>query len=340
MDALFSPGVTVTDTWSYRGFDAVILENDLLRVTVLPGHGAKVTEFVSKAAGRDLLYHHPRFDVRPPVFGANVDDWWTGGIDEVAPTGHPCVVDGEQLPFLGEFWSQAWSARIIEPGPARGIVDFSVGGVITPLRIDRRMELRAGEAVLRSTHRLTNVGLEPLNFMWGIHPGLAIRPGARVQVPAAEAEFGEGHSSLGVEPATRFAWPNLPIRGGSAIDLSTARAPAPPSWELVYLDRLSAGWLAVTDPPSRSGFAMAFDPEVLSAVWLWGVYGGWRGIYSLALEAWTSYPARLDKAIEAGRHRTLDPGESLTTEVRFIAFQGLTSVTSVSPEGEVEGEKS
>ncbi len=324
--------------WSYRGFQALVLENDRLRVTVLPGHGAKITEFVSKRASRDLLYHHPRFDVRPPVFGSNVDDWWTGGIDEVAPTGHPCLVNGEQLPFLGEYWSQAWSARVVEEGPERAVVDLGAGGIITPLRIERRMELRADEAILRSHHRLTNVGPEPIDFMWGIHPGLAIRPGARIQVPAMEGVFAEGHPQLDVAPGTRFAWPRLPLRQGGSIDLSVARPPDPPSWELAYLDGLSAGWLAVTDPDTRSGFAMSFDPAVLPVVWLWGVYGGWRGIYALALEAWTSYPARLDQAIAAGRHRTLEPGEVFETEVRFIAYEGLTSVSGVAADGRVDGE--
>lgn len=85
----FGPGAWITDAWTYRGFPAIVLENGAIRMTVLPGHGAKVVEFISMAADRDLLYHHPRLDVRPPVFGANVDDWWTGGIDEVAPTGIP-----------------------------------------------------------------------------------------------------------------------------------------------------------------------------------------------------------------------------------------------------------
>lgn len=334
----FGRGATVSTEWSYRGFAALVLENDRLRVTVLPGHGAKVTEFVSKRAGRDLLFHHPRFDVRPPVFGANVDDWWTGGIDEVAPTGHPCVVGGEQLPFLGEFWSQAWSARVAEEGPERAVVDLRAGGIITPLRIERRMELRAGEAILRSRHRLTNVGQEPIHFMWGIHPGLAIRPGARIQVPAAEGVFADGHPHLRVAPGTRFAWPRLPLGDGGSIDLSVARPPDPPSWELAYLDGLSAGWVAVTDPETRSGFAMSFDPAIFPVSWLWGVYGGWRGIYAVALEAWTSYPARLDEAIEAGRQRTLGPGEVLETEVRFVAYEGLASVSGVTADGRVDGE--
>lgn len=333
----FGGGAWISDAWAYRGFPAIVLENDRIRMTVLPTHGAKVVELISKAADRDLLYHHPRFDVRPPVFGANVDDWWTGGIDEIAPTGHAAVVDGEQLPFLGEFWSQAWSARIVEGNGTMVAVELGCAGIISPLRIDRRMELRAGEGTVRSTHRLTNVGYEPIRFMWGIHPGIAVRPGARVQVPGRSATFHEGHADLGVEAGTRFAWPHLPAAGGS-IDLSVARPPEPPSWELVFIDELTAGWLAVTDPESRSGFAMAFDPEVLPVAWLWGVYGGWRGLYTVALEAWTAQPARLDEVIAAGRARILAPGESLETEIRFIAFDGIDSVAEVGPDGVVRGE--
>ena len=308
-----------------------------IRTTVLPTHGAKVVELVSKAADRDLLYHHPRIDVRPPVFGANVDDWWTGGIDEVAPTGHPALVDGEQLPFLGEFWSQAWTARIVEEGPAAVAVELSCAGIITPLRIDRRMELRAGESFIRSTHRLTNAGYSPVPFMWGIHPGIAIRPGARIQVPGTTGTFHEGHADLGIAQGTTFPWPHLPAATGS-IDLSVARPPDPPSWELAFVDGLTAGWLAVTDPESRSGFAMSFDPSVFPVAWLWGVYGGWRGLYTVALEAWTAHPPRLDEVIAAGRARTLAPGESLETEVRFIAFDGIGSVADVSRDGVVRGD--
>jgi hypothetical protein len=123
-----------------------------------------------------------------------------------------------------------------------------------------------------------------------------------------------------------------------ALDLSVARRPDPPSWELVFIEGLTAGWLAVADPVSRSGFAMSFDPEVFPVTWLWGVYGGWRGLYTVALEPWTAQPPRLDDVIAEGRARFLEPHESLETEVKFIAFNGLRSVTDVSPDGAVLGD--
>jgi hypothetical protein len=53
------------------------------------------------------------------------------------------------------------------------------------------------------------------------------------------------------------------------------------------------------------------------------------------LEAWTSYPARLDEAIAEGRHRTLAPDEIFETEVRFIAFSGIGSVAGIDADGRV-----
>ena len=330
-------GVTVSDEWSYRGFRAIVLEKSRVRVTVLPEHGAKIWEFSSKQAGRDLLYHHPRFDIRSPVFGANVDDWWTGGIDEIAPTGHPSKVGDESLPFLGEFWSQPWQSEIVERGPERAVVHLWAGGVITPLRLDRWMELRAGEACVRTQHRMANVGVEPVDFMWGIHPGISVRPGMRIEVPGSSSVFAEGHPGIDANPGTAFTWPQLPLRDGRTLDLSVTRPPDPPVWELHYIELLD-GWLAVVDPVGRSGFGMVFDPKVFPVAWLWTVYGGWRGIYTVALEAWTSYPARLDQAVAAGRQRTLAPQESLETELKLVAIDGVRSVRSISRDGVIEGE--
>ena len=170
--------------------------------------------------------------------------------------------------------------------------------------------------------------------MWGIHPGLAIRPGARIQAPAAEAVFAEGHAEPGSSLARASPGRTCPCPTAGPW---TFRSPGPPIRPAgaAYLTALSGGWLAVTDVESRSGFALTFDPAVLPVVWLWGVYGGWRGVYAVALEAWTSYPARLDQAIAAGRHRTLEPGAEFETEVRLIAFTGIASVGGVDLDGRV-----
>jgi len=45
-------------------FEAISLENDALRVTVIPELGAHVTELTDRVADRDLLSHNPRTTLR------------------------------------------------------------------------------------------------------------------------------------------------------------------------------------------------------------------------------------------------------------------------------------
>ena len=71
-------------------------------------------------------------------------------------------------------------------------------------------------------------------------------------------------------------------------------------------------------------------------VWLWMVYGGWRGYYHAIAEPWTGYPSALAEAVEAGRARVLDPGAVLETEVFTVVYEGVDGVSRLSADGGVE----
>lgn len=168
--------MTVSLEWTYRGFQVAVLENEYLKATVVPAVGGKLHELIYKPLGRDLLFHHPRVELRQPVFGANVDNWWTGGIDDALPTGHACELDGEELPFLGEACSLPWQ---LERDGEHSIL-LARDGVITPFRIERRMELRPGESSVRLDYTVTNTGTQPFRFIWGLHPGFPLGPSTRI----------------------------------------------------------------------------------------------------------------------------------------------------------------
>jgi hypothetical protein len=63
-------------------------------------------------------------------------------------------------------------------------------------------------------------------------------------------------------------------------------------------------------------------------VWLWGVYGGWRGHYVLLTEPNTSPPGGLAQAIADGTAARLDAGQTLeTTTIATI----LENVAAAGP---------
>ncbi|MFB7914307.1 DUF5107 domain-containing protein [Streptomyces sp. NPDC056061] len=66
--------------------DAVVIENDRLRATVLPGLGGRVHSLHHKPTGRELLYTNPVF--QPADFALN-GAWFSGGIEwNIGATGH------------------------------------------------------------------------------------------------------------------------------------------------------------------------------------------------------------------------------------------------------------
>ena len=66
---------------------------------------------------------------------------------------------------------------------------------------------------------------------------------------------------------------------------------------------------------------MSFRWKNAPALWMWLVYGGWRGYYHAVIEPWTGYPVNLAQAFQEGRHSELAPGETFHVTVRCTAYQ-------------------
>ncbi|MEU6489248.1 DUF5107 domain-containing protein [Streptomyces sp. NPDC046984] len=66
--------------------DTVVIENDRLRATVLPGLGGRIASLFHKPTGRELLYRNPVF--QPACFALN-GAWFSGGVEwNIGATGH------------------------------------------------------------------------------------------------------------------------------------------------------------------------------------------------------------------------------------------------------------
>jgi tetratricopeptide (TPR) repeat protein len=69
-----------------RGIDALVIENNRLKATVLPGLGGRIASLFHKPTGRELLYRNPVF--QPAAFALN-GAWYSGGIEwNIGATGH------------------------------------------------------------------------------------------------------------------------------------------------------------------------------------------------------------------------------------------------------------
>ena len=255
--------------------------------------------------------------------------------DEIFPTGDRASLHGEQLPYMGELWSVPWVAAV---GAANDRAWITATGVATmaPAQLERTLELRGDEPVLRAHYRLTNLDVRPLTFLWGIHPAFAVTPAHRIDLPGHEMLVGVSSGPSMGEVGTAYTWPNQPdpTAPTGSRDARRVRPASDAVFGGHWATDLPEGWLALTDTSSGRGVAISFDRAVFPHAWLWQVYGGWRGHHHLCLEPWTGHPMQLEAAQAAGRARILQPGESLETDVAFVLYEGLDAVGTVQQHGD------
>lgn len=202
--------------------DAIVVENDRLRATVLPGLGGRVHSLHHKPTGRELVHRNPVF--QPAAFALN-GAWFAGGIEwNIGATGHttlscspvhaaivPAPDGGEMLrlwewerlrdlPFQVDLWLPEGS-------------DFLHVGVRVRNPHERTVPVYWwSNTAVPEEHRV----LAPADEAWlhGYERGLR-----RVPVPAAEDGADGTYPMRGEQPADYFyALPDTQRRWIAALD--------------------------------------------------------------------------------------------------------------------------
>jgi hypothetical protein len=298
---------------------AVILESDWLRASILPALGAKFYDLEWKPTGRNILWHNPRILPQTCPVDANFDNYWCGGWDEGFPTCDPCEYRGEQYPALGELRSVKWQVKAAGEDREKVFVELVAFGPISPVRAVKTVILAANTPVLRMHYEITNLGPLPLEFIWGTHPAFPAHENLILRIPAKTGIVGQATDPRLGAPGQRYAWPRLETPEG-VVDMSRVQGIEARVAAGHYAVDLEAGWYAVEDAPTGGGFLLKFPLAECPYLWMWLVYGGWRGYHHIIVEPWTSYPNKLTDAVRQGTHRTLAPGERFSVEVAATVY--------------------
>ncbi|MET9883084.1 DUF5107 domain-containing protein [Streptomyces sp. NPDC006430] len=154
-------------------FEAVVIENAHLRVTVLPGLGGRVHSLVHVPTGRELLYRNPVF--QPANFALN-GAWYSGGIEwNIGATGHTTL-------------SCAPLHAGLVPGPDGGVmVRLWEWERLRDLPFQVDLWLPDDAEFLYVGVRVRNPHERPVPVYWWSNIAVPEDPGTRVLAPADEA---------------------------------------------------------------------------------------------------------------------------------------------------------
>lgn len=154
-------------------FEAVVIENAHLRVTVLPGLGGRVHSLVHLPTGRELLYRNPVF--QPANFALN-GAWFSGGIEwNIGATGHTTL-------------SCAPLHAALVPAPDGGVmVRLWEWERLRDLPFQVDLWLPDDSEFLYVGVRVRNPHERPAPVYWWSNTAVPENPGTRVLAPADEA---------------------------------------------------------------------------------------------------------------------------------------------------------
>ncbi len=308
MACLRRHGPRVHTHYLIDGYEHVILENEILRISVNIERGSIIDEFVHKPADIDLMYHHPgrrhRTAFTPSSFStAPYRDFGAGGWMECFPSGSFEVnYHGAIIGFHGEMWGLPFTYRVLSDGPNEATVEFSCEMLRTPFALTKTLTLKSNDPTLYISEEARNLSPQPLGVMWGHHPALGepfLAPGNIIEVPARRF-------LPSLEATEPIAWPT----GPDGLDYSVVRGPDSRTDKMVFLDDLERGLCRMINPDRKLAFEMTWDASLFRWFWICEVAGQidapwWGRSYLCCLEPFSSMP----KALETGQNVVDIPAE-------------------------------
>jgi galactose mutarotase-like enzyme len=309
-------------TATYKGEHALVLENDLLKVTLLPGWGSKIASLFFKPAQYETLWQNPAEEYRETRYGDPYDRGEASGFDEMFPTISRCFYEdppwnGIEMPDHGEVWSIPWAH-----GLGGDLVRLWVNGVRFPYRLEKRVYLE--DDTLHLQYRAENPSPSDLHFIWAAHPLFNASPGMEIIVPGGMNRIVNSVPSNRLGPYGRiYDFPGAGLEGGRVFDLS--RIPEQHSADYQkywFLGRVTEGWCVLHDPKRGLSIGLAWPEDSLPYLGMWVNEGGWADQYNIAPEPATGAMDRVDFARMWGMSSVLHAGEQREWRLTITMRQG------------------
>lgn len=232
--------------------DALVIENDRVRATVLPGLGGRLHSLVHKPTGRELLYRNPV--VQPADFGL-AGAWFSGGVEwNIGATGHaalacaPLHAARVPAPDGGEM------LRLWEWEPLRDL----------PFQVD--MWLPDDSDFLYVGVRVRNPHHRTVPVYWWSNIAVPETDGTRVLAPADEAwHFGYARSLR-----------RVPVPGWEGVDRSYPTRSEYPADYFYEIPQGARRWITALDGDGRGLVQTSTDRLRGRKLFLWGNGRGGR----------------------------------------------------------------
>jgi len=309
-------------------YKLVVLENEFLRLTLLPELGGRVYECVFKPTGHNMFYKNPV--VKPTHWGPSTFEganWWlaAGGLEWGLPV--------EEHGYL---WGMPWTHRV-ESHPDGGVAVDLWDTDDGRLRTNVRVTLEPGEAAFGLHITLANASQGRAEYQFWSNAMLApgsgnsVSEGLQFLFPSSQMVVHSTGDPRMPGPWETFSWP---VQDGRDVSFVS-------NWN-EYLGFFvhpfaGPGYAAVYDHRDGEGLVHIFPPDVVRGskgfAFGWGDKAipsdNWTDDGSTYVELHTGVTPRFDQ------WATIDAGDSLDWAETWYPIVGLGGVDYADEKGAI-----
>jgi galactose mutarotase-like enzyme len=266
------------------------LRNADIEVGIVPALGARVVSLKNRRTDREWCWRRAEADwLWSNLPGDSFADSPHAGFDECLPTIAPCQWEGRRLPDHGELWARVWQLDESALGRRR---------IITAIKLDEsryffRREISLCGSTLTFDYALTNLTDQVREYLWAVHPLLAIKAGDYLALPAEVCDLWVEYPKPSEARGEIWAWPQMP----DGVRLDRLELPARAGGcAKTFAGPLAEGRAAVINQYSGERLTLEWDAQQLPWLGIWLTRGGYQGWHHLALEPTNSATDALDIA--------------------------------------------
>ena len=312
---------TISNDWAYRGIPSTVLENGDLRVLILTGKGADVSEIVYKPLTLNLLFRNPWGPRSPKLFptvsphNEMFRDFTGGGWSDILPNaGDPCDFGGAHFGLHDETPLLEWSSEITERTDERVSAMLSVRLKKYPFSVRKLVSLDSLNN-LTITETVENESKQDLPFSWLIHPTFS----TEFAEPGTVLEFDGSRMFLAGDGAEKpLGFPLFTDRDGANRDVRVVPPADFITNDTLVVDGLKEGRYSIVNKRLGIRFTLTWDKAIFPYIWYYRSLGGKDYPYYgrsrfVALEPSSSKSGGLAAQVAASDALTLGAGKTLTT---------------------------
>ena len=331
------PGAS-TD-WSFKGMRTLVLENNLLKVSILLDKGSDIFEVKYKPLDLDILWHAP-WGYRNPsghVQSLATDDGaftdlYGGGWNDIFPNfGLASENRGARWGLHGESCLLPWNCDIVPSEEPRA--NLSVECVRYPLRAFKQVKLDRVDSKLSIAEEIRNIGEQDVELSWAQHIAFGqpfVSQDLHIDIPAIK-----GRTQLNEVKQERlarnkvFEWPVAPGLNGVSVDLRKIPDDGERVQDDLVLTDFRDSRYRLYNSKLKLGVEVSWNSDVFRFLWYWLNWGAldypWFGRAKvLALEPVTGSQDGLADNIVASKAVILPPAATLRGRVTMRLFaEGL-----------------